>query len=337
MTTQTEARAVEQAGRQPEGDFVNRLLRRLGPLDVLMLLPPTFLLVAVGIAPASAARTDGLVRLATLLVVGIAGVLLVRGGLLKPGALRALIYRLTLLGVTLALYLSMRGILQVANTGAFDEELYQLDLALFGFEPAMWLDQYVSPGLNEWFSFFYFGYFGLLAVHVLPLALVWDNHRPAAELAFGLLMCFAVAHCVYVLVPGWGPWMAMPERFENELPSGFWYDITMETVLAGSAMKDIFPSLHTAAPMFITLFSFRHRKLVPFKYTWPFTGFFALNIIGATMFMRWHYVIDVIAGLALAFTTLFVGAAWVRYEERRRARLGIQELWPPVAPAKNEG
>ena len=33
----------------------------------------------------------------------------------------------------------------------------------------------------------------------------------------------------------------------------------------------------------------------------PLLAFAALNIVGATLFLRWHWLVDVLAGLALAF------------------------------------
>ncbi len=317
-----------------ESSAARKLVRKMALHDWVTLAAPTFLMGAVLLGAPGPEREASITRLAGLIVFGILGISLVRGEVLKPGPLTTLLYRFTLFGVTLLTYFSLNGILPVANTGALDRELYELDLLLFGFEPAMYVDQFVSPPLTEWFSFFYFGYFPLLAMHVIPMLLVWDDPRPAAELGFGLLFCFGVAHCVYVLVPGFGPWRAMPEAFQNDLPPGLWYNVTMDTVLAGSAMKDIFPSLHTAAPTFMTLYSFRHRDKMPFKLTWIATGFFALNIIGATMYMRWHYVIDVVAGLGLALVAVVSSALVVSYETRRRSRTGLPPLWPRVLPRK---
>ena len=87
-------------------------------------------------------------------------------------------------------------------------------------------------------------------------------------------------------------------------------------------MKDIFPSLHTAGPCFIAMFSFRNRdRLARSATPGRCSTFFAANIIGATMFLRWHYVIDVLAGFALATLAAAGRARVTRWEVARRARV----------------
>jgi membrane-associated phospholipid phosphatase len=96
-------------------------------------------------------------------------------------------------------------------------------------------------------------------------------------------------------------------------------------------MMDIFPSLHTAYPSFFALHAFGNRDRAPFKYVWPLLGFMAVNIIIATMYLRWHYGIDVLFGLMLAFTARRV-AAWVgrREWEQRRDNSSRQPVWEPL-------
>lgn len=133
-----------------------------------------------------------------------------------------------------------------------------------------------------------------------------------------------------MLVPGYGPFLAMAEHFQNELPDGVWLNLVLAAVDSGGAQKDIFPSIHTAAPTFIALFSFRHRHRVPFRYTWLPVNFFALNIIIATMFLRWHYLIDVVAGLAVGAIALWAAVPVTRYELARRVYRDLGESWPPI-------
>ena len=77
------------------------------------------------------------------------------------------------------------------------------------------------------------------------------------------------------------------------------------------------------------LFSFRNRDQLPFRYTWPVLTFFAANIIGATMFLRWHYVIDVLAGFTLATVAAVIAPKITRWEVARRAGRDLGQLIPP--------
>src|SRR5262249_48341707 len=150
-----------------------------------------------------------------------------------------------------------------------DDALYRLDMQLFGVEPAVAMDRIVGPVTTEWFAFFYFGYFFLLALHVVPILFLSKRPQVLGEFTFGMLFVFCCGAIGYMLVPGYGPYRAMPHAFPHAFPSGMWLDLVMEAVREGGAQKDIFPSLHTAAPTFIALFSFRHRYEIPFRYSWP--------------------------------------------------------------------
>jgi membrane-associated phospholipid phosphatase len=105
-----------------------------------------------------------------------------------------------------------------------------------------------------------------------------------------------------------------------------------KAVAAGGAGKDIFPSLHTAGPSFVAIFAFLHRTHRPFCWTWLPLAIIAANIIGATLFLRWHYVVDVVAGLFLA-TSAALGSRWISdHETRSRARRGVGPVFDPFLP-----
>jgi membrane-associated phospholipid phosphatase len=267
-----------------------------------------------------------------LLVCAFVGIGLARSSLLRDGWFKAGMYRVAVYGPVQISYFFFRELLPHINPRSLDHELRQLDLQLFGVEPALLLERVLTPTTTEWFSFFYFGYFFVLAVHVVPILFVGKNQRILGEFALGMLMLFCIGHTVYMLVPGFGPYRAMADEFQKPFPHGLWLDLVMDAVRSGGAQKDIFPSLHTAAPAFITLFSFRHRRLAPYRYTWPICAFFSLNIMIATMFLRWHYLIDVVAGLFLATFTAGAVPFLVDWDLRRRRAKSNSPLWPVFVP-----
>ncbi|HKY35484.1 MAG TPA: phosphatase PAP2 family protein [Polyangiaceae bacterium] len=313
---------------------VQRALRSLATADYLVFGYLVLLNVAVLIAPPNPERLHCLVQVIGLLTTFLVSMLLVRGELLKQGLWCALLYRVGIYGTVQQSYFLFRHLLPVVNPGSLDHELYALDLKLFGVEPAVWMDQFVTPTTTEWFAFFYFCYFFLLAAHVIPIVFGARRQMLLGEFMLGMLIIVCLGHTGYILVPGFGPYKAMPELFRNELPSGLWMDLVWSTVRSGGAMKDIFPSLHTAGPCFIAMFSFRNRDRLPFRFTWPLLAFFAANIIGATMFLRWHYVIDVLAGFALATTAAIVAPKITRWELSRRQAGGLGVLVPLFGAGK---
>ncbi len=232
-----------------------------------------------------------------------------------------MIYRLTVWLTVFCSYFQLRHILPAVSERTVDGELLAFDLRVFHVEPALAWDRFVTPVTTEWFAFFYFGYFFLLSAHVLPIMLASKNTFRLAHFALGIFLLFCTGHLIYMIVPGYGPYRALAGEFHHELTGGPFWHAVQATVSAGGAQKDIFPSLHTAAPTYFALFSYRHRKALPYKYTWMVVGFCALQIICATMFLRWHYLIDIIAGITLAIFACTLGEALVVRDAKRRERL----------------
>lgn len=284
--------------------------------------------VAVLVAPPAPLKLHCLLQVFGLLATHLVCLALTRFQLIRSNFWTALLYRIGIYGTVQQSYFFFKNLLPVVNPGTLDHKLYALDHVLFGFEPAIWADQFVTPTTTEWFAFFYFCYFFLLAAHIFPIVFGARDQMLLGEFMMGMLIIVCIGHTGYILVPGFGPYRAMPHLFQHELPSGLWMDLVWSTVRSGGAMKDIFPSLHTAGPCFIAMFSFRNRDRLPFRFTWPLLAFFATNIIGATMFLRWHYVIDVFAGFSLATVAALVAPRITRWEVARRRAEGLVPLVP---------
>jgi len=316
---------------------VRSALRSFAIADVLVLTYLLELNAAVLLAPANPLKSHCLLQVMGLLATYVVCLGLVRTGSLRSNFWSALLYRIGIYGTVQLSYFFFKHLLPVVNPGSLDHRLFALDHVLFGFEPAVWADQFVTPVTTEWFAFFYFCYFLLLAAHIFPIVFGARDQLLLGEFMLGMLIIVCVGHTGYILVPGFGPYRAMPHMFHHELPSGLWMDLVWSTVRSGGAMKDIFPSLHTAGPCFIAMFSFRNRDRLPFRFTWPLITFFAANIIGATMFLRWHYVIDVIAGFTLATLAALLAPLITRWELERRQRDDLRDLVPLFGASASPG
>ncbi len=251
----------------------------------------------------------------------------------QKGAFGAdVLYRFALIGAVVASFLQLQFILPAVSERIVDGSIYRFDMAVFGFEPSQAWDRYVTPARTEWFSFFYYSYFYVLAAYLLPMALFERRIRILSELSLGLLFVVCVGHCLYLVLPGRGPYAYLAPELQHTLSGGFWWPLVRSAVdsVDGSARTDIFPSLHTACPTFLTLFSFRNRAHRPFRYIWPITAFFTSQIILATMYLRWHYLLDVIAGVTLATIAFAVSRAVVPAEARARTIFGSGPVWRPL-------
>ena len=301
-----------------------------GAQDWLVIGYFTAILAALAFGKGSE-RSACMVRVSADLGVYLFVVALVRLHVVRwDSAATALLYRATIMVSILGSFFQLREILPAVSPWSDDARIYEFDLRVFGIEPSVWLDRFVSPATTEWFAFFYFFYFLVLTVHVLPMLFSDRSDQVFGRFAIGILLVFLPAHLLYMVVPGWGPYWYLKGTFQHELQGGTFWRLVRETVDAGGAQKDIFPSLHTAVPTFLAIFSFRHRKFFPFKYSWPVVALFATQIIIATLFLRWHYIIDVVAGLTLAMAAALVGHRIADWERGRRERLGVQPAWVPL-------
>ncbi|MCS6900520.1 MAG: phosphatase PAP2 family protein [Myxococcales bacterium] len=312
----------------PETNRLLRTWKALAPQDYITLAYCLWMaMMALRAHGALATRVQQL----TLSMVVCVVILGFRGGLWL-GNVALWLYRSSLLAALQIPYFLLRDLLPAAITGTVDDMLLRLDTALFGVAPSLWLDGLITPGRTEWFAFFYFSYFLILAIHVLPILFLERRSTVAQHFAVGMLGVFAVGQATYFLLPGYGPYHHMEGQFQNALPGGFWMDTVWRTVQSGGAMLDIFPSLHTAGPLFIALFSFQHRALQPFRYTWPIAAFFSVNIIGATLYLRWHYAVDVLAGVMLAVAWFFLTPYLIQRDQERRRTETTVPAWPEPIP-----
>jgi membrane-associated phospholipid phosphatase len=271
-----------------------------------------------------------------LLALVIVSVVCVRGELLKPGPLRASIYRVGTLGSMIGSYLTLRALLPALHPHLLDARLVAIDRALFGETPAVWLDAFTNRASVEWFAFFYYSYYWLLGGFLFG-TLVFDDGRRRYELLLGAGLIAAVGHAGYTFVPGVGPW-AYPElSFVHPLEGGRWWGRVLAAVTSAGAQLDIFPSLHTGFSLLCGLHALRYRRERPYRYLWFMTLFAVLNVIIATLFLRWHYGVDVVAGALLAFAAYRTAIATWRWEGRREIERGLQPVWEPVLPADLKG
>src|SRR5262249_45704578 len=155
-------------------------------------------------------------------------------------------------------FFNLRGILPIINTTTYDENLYHYTVRLFGFEPTVALERFSSPGVVEFFAFFYYSYFFLIASFIFVMVFTSRSDRRLSHFATGLLLVVSIGQFIYTLVPGFGPYAHLAHEYQGPLRGGVFYWMVIDTVSKAGALRDIFPSLHTALPMFLTFFAWKH-------------------------------------------------------------------------------
>lgn len=254
-------------------------------------------------------------------VLGAAGLLLVATAYAArrasvPRAWYTHAYRATLLGASIGSYLVLLLVSPRVRTDAVDGALAALDARLFPVAPAVWLERFNRRPIVEWLSLFYMGFHALNGAWAVAVLWRLRAGRAAHEYLVGTAFLYAVAQLTYLAVPAAGPAVHLATRFSAPLDGGFFWGIVSGSLGAASVVRDCFPSVHTACSIWLTLFALRQARAARAP-RWPIaaalTAFAAAQIVAATLVLRWHWGVDVLAGAALAVVTAWIApklAAW---------------------------
>lgn len=310
-----------------ERSFLSTLHLNIAIQDILAIIFHSYVFFRTVMAPETE-HTELAQRFSfALLAITVITILIVRGEILPKGKARSLIYRTGLFLPMVFSYFEMRFVLPAVAPRVFDAELMRIDELIFGVAPVIWLERLNDyPAIIEWLSACYYSYFWIMALMLIPVVYLESHTRMAQHMTGALIIC-AFGHTGYTLVPAQGPVVFLESQFQNELQGGFFLRQVLETVSAAGAQFDVFPSLHTAYLVYFAIIAYVRRDETIFKYVFPVLFVIAANMLVATIALRWHWAIDVIFGLILAFSARYFSVRIVAHEESRRKDGSRQELW----------
>jgi membrane-associated phospholipid phosphatase len=176
-----------------------------------------------------------------------------------------------------------------------DPILIQLDLALLGTHPTVWLERFIHPWLTEVLTWAYATYYFLPIV--LVVALYWRGKEMSFDRAvFGVVLGFYLSHLGYFLFPAIGPRFTLTHLQTVDLHGIFSADTIRDTLNFLERFKqDAFPSGHTAVVLLVLFYAWQFVRGL----FWVFLPV-VVALIFSTVYLRYHYVVDVLAGIALA-------------------------------------
>ena len=218
--------------------------------------------------------------------------------------------------VFLMLYESFRvSTWNVVSPADKDAALLHIDRLLFGQTPAVPMDAWIRPWLTEVMAVAYFLHL------VLPpiIGLLWYRRDLLVfrQFLLSVLVAGVIGTQGYVLVPAVGPALAFPSLFHHAL-SGSAYENITGLLDTARAPRDVFPSLHVAISTIVLYYAWRRGRGV-FAIALPLV---VANWL-STLYLRYHYLIDVIAGWITALVAIALAAWILRIEAavlRSRAR-----------------
>lgn len=216
-------------------------------------------------------------------------------------------------------YRGLRPVVEAVVVADLGPTARALDEAILGVSPAWWMQDLASPWLTDLMAYAY----GLMFVFPIALFVLLygrDQLRALGEVVLPLLVAFYIGLALYLLIPVRSPRLVYDFAVElrgavglYELSTGWWDHATRVT-------HDAFPSLHTAISAICLWAAHRHGALaLPGRPRLLFRLYLPHVVLLwiATMYLRQHYFVDVVAGLGLA-----IAAVWLA----RRIQRGWAQL-----------
>ena len=122
-------------------------------------------------------------------------------------------------------------------------------------------------------------------------------------MAFGelLLMLSTVmlgSYLFFIVLPVDSPYYLSP-HLGPPLSGHFFFDLVHQMSARGGARGGAFPSAHVSGAVVVTLVAWRHQRRLAYLLV-PITG----SVMFATVYGRFHYVLDALAGAALAIVVV---------------------------------
>ena len=219
------------------------------------------------------------------------------------------------------IYLLVRPI----NPNDCDLALINIDYWIFGINPTVWIYRFANPILTEFLQIIYSLYYLVIPAYGIEIYMK-KRYGDFQFSVFVLFIGFYIAYVLYLIFPAVGPRFHLHNFYSinTELPGLFLTKPLRvilnfgESIPAGAAnpqdfvQRDAMPSLHAEIAILLAYLS-KKLKLKSFYFYMPY----CILMLIATVYLRYHYVIDLIAGAALALVTIWIGK--LMYQEKDTA------------------
>jgi hypothetical protein len=284
-------------------------LRLVAPADWACLFILTVVTVTLLVALLGGAPVGGWTLLHLLMLLGYAGLawIMVRN---KDAAWVRWVRALVVIHVMFGLYSTLGRVVFIAIPWNGDPALDAIDTWLFfGVSPALQAQRWVSYGSVEFFSFCYGLFIPYLYLSIVTGLLGRPGHERHRFVA-GFAILYSLSFLGYLYVPAKGPIVHNAAEFSVALSGGTFHGIVLRSIEAAGGPHGAFPSLHVGAAAYACLFDLRYNRLRGATYL-PLVVLIAM----ATVLLRYHYVIDWIAGLMFAVFAAWLSHAWTARRE----------------------
>lgn len=194
------------------------------------------------------------------------------------------------------------------NPHTADGVLSRIDAALLGNQASFYLQSIINPWLTDVCNLIYFSY--VLSLPAVALYLYLKQRDTVfRRVMMGYLILMLMGVSSYLLVPAIGPGSYFATQYTHDLQGHLISREVDYIIWAGRVAYDCFPSLHVGIPLLLCLYIRDYRRSL-FYPGMVYVGCMCFS----TLYLRYHYLSDVIASFAYApaayFLNDFLLAKW---------------------------
>jgi membrane-associated phospholipid phosphatase len=196
----------------------------------------------------------------------------------------------------------------------YDSLLILIDRWLFRTNPTQWLARWSHPLLTEILQIAYSLFYVLFIAIGLELYLK-KEYRRFRFFRFTIVYGFFLSYLAYFLLPAVGPRFTLHDfsRTDTELPGLLftpalrWFVNIFESIpprvangiALVNAQRDVFPSGHTMMTLAAIVFAWKWHLALRY-----YVVIIGILLLFSTVYLRYHYVVDVLAGALLVIPCL---------------------------------
>jgi membrane-associated phospholipid phosphatase len=181
-----------------------------------------------------------------------------------------------------------------------DDWLIVIDRVIFlGHEPLKLLEPLVTPWW-VWFAMQVYISMMIMPFVTMVVFLHQGKLRAFRDTIVSLVLGLVISYPGYLLMPAIGPQYTLRHIFVRrvfDVEAMLRHGIDMLT-------RDTFPSVHTAVSIICMILVWRHSTNMFYRVAF---ALWSLSIVFTTMYLRFHYVFDVIVGVLVAILVTYLG------------------------------
>ncbi len=189
-----------------------------------------------------------------------------------------------------------------------DPLLIQIDFSIFGVHPTLWMERWIVPWFTDLMSLAYISYYFIPVIFIAVLYLkdrMTAFHQSVFVLAFG----YYVSFIGYILFPAIGPRFTLTHLYSVPLEGSFITDFVRDALnFLEHNKRDCLPSGHTQMVLMALFLAHRYERFLFYLFL-PII----CALILSTIYLRYHYVIDLFVGMAFALGCMIGGPRLYRW------------------------